>query len=73
MEMARLMRIIQIEAREGRQDDQEIDFWFGEGPAVRDCGVNARTRREYLAGDLGTSRRTGVSVIVSDFDLGLFF
>jgi hypothetical protein len=29
--------------------------------------------REYLAGDLGTSRQTGVSVIVSDFDLGLFF
>ena len=29
--MARLMRMTQIEAREGRQDDQEIDFWFGEG------------------------------------------
>jgi hypothetical protein len=67
------MHMTQIETREGRQDDQKIYLRFGERPAVRDCGVNARTRREYLAGDLGTSRQTGVSVIVSDFDLGLFF
>lgn len=71
--VVRLMCMTERGASEGRQSDQEIDFRFGGRPAVRDCGVKACCKRECPAGCLGTSRPTGVSVIVGDFDLALCF
>jgi len=63
----------QIETSKGRESDKEIDFRFGERPAIRDCRVKAPSKRGRFARDLDTSRRTGVSVIMSEFILGLFF
>jgi hypothetical protein len=57
--MARLMCVTQIETREIRQSDQEIDFWFSERPAVRDYGVEARSKCECLPGGLDISFPTG--------------
>src|ERR1700733_7455617 len=68
---ARLMYITQIESGERRQCDEEIDFRFGERPAVRDCGVNACCKREGCARDFCTSLET-VIPIVSGFHRGLF-
>jgi hypothetical protein len=70
--MARLLGVAQIKTSEGRQSDEEIDFRFGECPAVRDCGANARGKRERLAGGMGAVHETEISVIADDFHLGLF-
>src|SRR6266702_2740834 len=70
--MARLKCMTQLEASKGRQSDQEIDFRFGERPAVRDCRVEAPRKRESFTRDLSIFRGAGALVIASKFHRGLF-